>query len=1065
MIALEDYLAKLAALDVKLWLDDGKLRVNAPEEVLTPELQAELVARKPELLGFLSKGSARDNRLEIKAFPRDQRIPLTHGQERIWSLSKMAAGSSVYNVPTVFRLGGALDVPALERSLNEIQHRHEILRTVFPGDDVSSARQEILPETAFVLPVTAIGQDLKKLAPEQASRQIQRLLQKQARRPFDLSTGPLWRARLFRLGPKAHLLSFTMHHIIFDGVSKAVFVDELARCYKAFAAGEAIGAEPLSVQYADFAAWQRSFLDDKVLERQLAYWQSRLAGAVPELVTPNDRPRLPGKRRAGSVHFDFPAAATGRLTELGRLEQASSFVALLTVFMVVLNRFSGQEDLVVCSPTASRDLAELERLIGYFNNIVVMRGDLSGNPSVRALLARTRRLAVEAYDNQNAPLQRVAQSPNLVRTPLTRAMFSYQDTSSRRLDLPGIKAAPINVRKDASDFDLAMYVENDAGTLCGVVDYNADIFAKEAVSRFLKGFGRILDLAVANPERKLEEFPRFGPGKNTSDIEKALTQHAQIDQAVVVPVPATGKLLAYLVLNEHDVPSLEAVRAHASAALPDYLVPVSFIPVDEMPLLPDGSIDQAALPAPAVDRDHLGSSYVAPRTALERTLAEIWKKVLWLDHDVGINDRFRDLGGHSLLSVQLVTEIEKTLQRRVPAKALSALNTIAELAAAFEEGESKGGSPNDPAAAPASGLPQDIYHGLRSHTASWEGKRARPESVMVGLNTDGGRQALFWCLQRYQELTQLAKYLGPDQPVYGMRSGNRVMVKNQDNIERLAAHYVSEILEVQPQGPYLIGGNCQAAQIAFEIAAQLTALGHEITLLMLHEKFIPKPCHGPVALSFGADSTYNPHFYFHQPAPGWRKYYTGPLIMNVVSGAHGQFFREPNVQILAATIRKNIEHAQVRDFSSWSERPAEREPQVLPEDAYRARIAAPTEQHASPGDAFIVPVEITNLSAHTWQPTAMSGIVLANRWLDERGKVRKQLDGRAVLLEALEAGASTTLELAVRAPAEHGRWKLELDLVDEGVSWFQDRGATPLRVTVSVRGSRDESNLPEKVQT
>jgi len=155
----------------------------------------------------------------------------------------------------------------------------------------------------------------------------------------------------------------------------------------------------------------------------------------------------------------------------------------------------------------------------------------------------------------------------------------------------------------------------------------------------------------------------------------------------------------------------------------------------------------------------------------------------------------------------------------------------------------------------------------------------------------------------------------------------------------------------------------------------------------------------------------------------------------------------------------------VRDFSSWSERPAEREPQVLPEDAYRARIAAPTEQHASPGDAFIVPVEITNLSAHAWQPTAVSGIVLANRWLDERGKVRRQLDGRAVLLEALKPGASITLDLPARAPAESGRWTMELDLVDEGVSWFRERGATPLAVNVTVGESRGEINLLEKAQT
>ncbi len=379
-----------------------------------------------------------------------------------------------------------------------------------------------------------------------------------------------------------------------------------------------------------------------------------------------------------------------------------------------------------------------------------------------------------------------------------------------------------------------------------------------------------------------------------------------------MPDAHRGRLNAYLVLNEHDVPSLDTIRAHAAKVMPAFRVPAAFIPVDEMPLLPDGSVDRAALPPPATDRSRLGTDYVAPRTPLEQSLADIWKKVLWLDHDVGINDRFRDLGGHSLLSVQLVVEIEKTLARPVPARALATLDTVAGLAAALEQGDAAPGDAQ--ALAGSSVLPQDIYHGLRSHTASWEGKRASADSVMVGLNTEGARQALFWCLQRYQELTQLAKYLGPEQPVYGMRSGNRVMVKTQDNIDLLARHYVGEILAVQPQGPYLIGGNCQAALIAFQVASQLRQLGHEITLLVMQEKFAPFPYDGPVALLFGDHSDYNPLRYFRQPERGWHKYYTGPVAFSEIQGGHGQFFREPNVQVLTSTIKKYVDAAQAGTF-------------------------------------------------------------------------------------------------------------------------------------------------------
>lgn len=1062
MISIEGFLARMADLDVKLWVDNGKLRCNAPDHVMTPEFQAELVSRKPELLDFFARSQSARERFAIPARAAGARVPLSHGQERIWSLAQMEPGSSLYNVPLAFQLMGELNVPALERSLAEIQKRHQVLCTTFPGDDLQSVHQEVGESRAYALPVTPIGRDLKKIPPEQVQREIRRLLQAEARRPFDLSHGPLWRAHLFRLGPRAHLLSVTMHHIIFDGVSKSVFLNELAAHYRACIDTDAAPpAPPLGVQFADYAVWNRGMLDESAMNRQLAFWQERLSGVVPELMLPNDRPRLPGKGQARNLRFNVPAAFMAKLTELGRQEQASPFILLLTAFMVALNRFSGQEDLIVCSPTANRDSAELEAMIGYFNNIVIMRGQLSGDPSFRELVARVRRLALEAYDNQNVPLQLLAQFPNLIRTPLTRAMFSYQESSSRHLDLPGIKSLPIVIRKDASDFDLALYTEGDAEGLAGLIEYNADIFSRQTVAGLIRGFGRILRIAVNHPDRPLREYPQFG--KSLADVEALLTKHPQIDQAVVVRQTEGGRLLAYLVLNEYDVPQLEDIRAYASRSLPDYLVPTSFMPVDQIPLLPDGQVDKEALPPVTVDRSYLRSSYVEPRTELEQSLALIWKRVLWLDHDVGINDGFRELGGHSLLSVQLVTEVERDLGRRVPQRALRTLNTIAELAQAMTEDD---GAPAS--SAPElrrSKLPEDIYRGLRTYTASWDGKRTSDDSVMVGLNTDGDLPALFWCLQRYQELTQLAKYLGPRQPVYGMRSGNRVMVKSQDNINRLAAHYVAEILETQPQGPYLIGGNCQAAKIAFQIASQLKALGQPIPMLFLMEKFIPFAYDGPVALLFGKDSEQNPKRYFARPELGWKKYYTGPLTMTQIPGAHGQFFREPNVSGLTDTIRSKLAQACAGTIDSGDPsllpRPCQ---QILPEDACRARIAGPAALNARPGEVLNIPLEVTNLGSQPWQAATESGISVANRWLDKEGKVIKYLDGRTPLPEMLVPEQSASLALEVRAPARTGPCILEVDLIDEGVCWFKERGSSPLQIKIIIQEAMDEHHsLMEKM--
>lgn len=1050
-LPIESYLAELSSRDIKLWVADGKLRCNAPDGVLTPELQAGLAERKQEILDFLSRTAApATSDSSIKPRPHDRDIPLTFGQERIWSQVKLEQSSSLYNVPMVFLLTGKLDIQALERALTGIQNRHEALRTVFPGEDLSSARQEIKPASPWLVPAANIGRDLANMPQKQANQAIRRLLHAEVRKPFDLSTGPLCRTRLFRLGPQRCFLLFVIHHIVFDGMSKTIFLEELARGYQAALAGDASPGEPLAVQFADFALWQRDRLDQATLAQQLDYWKQRLSGDVPPLVIPNERPRQAGKGRAGSVHFTLPEGLTLQIVTFSRQEKASIFIVLLAAFNLLLNRYSGQEDLVVCAPMASREHSDVEKLIGYFNNIVVIRTDLAASANFRELVGQVRRLSIEAYDNQNVPLQYVAGLPNLLRATLTRAMFSFQESSSQHLELPGVVAKPVSVRKDAADFDLAVYVERDGDTLGGVLDFNADIFSPESVKRFLQRYGKILELAVAHPERLLNDFPSFG--KKPANIQNLLTNHPQIDEAIVTRTPQTGALHAYLVLNENDVPDLTAVRAYAVRSLPDYKVPVTFMPLDEMPLLADGSVDVHALPQPDKGRSRLATAYVAPRSPLEKTLAEIWKKVLWLDHEVGIHDTFRDLGGHSLLSVQLVVEMEKVLQRRVPDWALAKLDTVAELAAALEKPEDERWGQDEAAAVAGSGrLPAEIYHGLRSHTASWEGKRATADSVIVGLNTDGSGQALFWCLQRYQELAQLARYLGPEQPVYGMRSGNRVMVKTQENINLLAAHYVDEILAIQPEGPYLVGGNCQAAQIAFQVAARLKSIGKEITLLILQEKFIPFQYDGPVALLFGDRSDFNPRRHFRQPEKGWRKYYGGQLAMSEIQGEHAQFFREPNVQVLTETIKKYILQAQAGKLDSITNSADRHEYQLLPDEAYRAVFKTEPEYLMIPGQKMSVSVEVTNASPSVWENTARSGIYLANRWLDSNGKVFRQFDGATELPDELLPGASAKLVLMVTAPAEPGDWLLDIDLVDEGVAWFKDKGSTPYHVIAKVK--------------
>lgn len=1035
----DQLLGRLKALDVKVWLDGAQLRVNAPQGALTDDLKKALRDHKSALIASLSPGSgaSASSSMRIERARDRSSIPLTLGQERIWSLAKMDPGSSTYNVPAVFGLRGKLKRADLEKALNALNARHESLRTRFMEDGQGVVRQNIAPHTHFVLKSVDLSRDLAKLDEKQAQSALLGVLEKEVRRPFDLTNGPVWRSVLFRIRPGMHVLCMTMHHIVFDGVSRAIFLEELGRLYGA--KGESATLEEAPIQFADFAIWQREAITADKISQALRFWENTLSGAVSSLMTPNQRARQPRKGRAESVRFTLNAQACAQIDAFVKEAKVSAFAFLHAAFNVLLNRYSGQSDLIVCSPMANRSATELERVVGYFNNIVALRTRIDEGGTFRALLEQVRKTVIEAFDHQFVPLQNVSMLPNLVKTQLSRAMISYQEGQSEALQLEGLKCRPITVRKGFADFELALYLERDRDSIVGVLDFNADIFRRRGMGLLLNRFGIILNEALSNPDRKISEFSRFG--RYGADIEKLLCAHPKVDAAAIQQDSTSGESTAYLVLNEHDVPDLDEVRRHLAASLPDFRLPTALIPVDQFPLREDGSIDFDALPKPGLGRARLRSQYKAPSTDLENRLAEIWKKVLWLDFDVGVDDDFRELGGHSLLSVQLVHEVEAAISAPLPSRALSDLSTIAHLARVIEEGE-KDAAPLD-----MGPLPANIYRGLRSHTATWAGTRASENSVTVGLNVAGSRKPLFWCLQRYQELTQLAKYLGPNQPVYGMRSGNRVMIKTQDNIDLLASFYVREIRDIQPRGPYRLGGNCQAAQIAFQIARQMRDAGDEVEVLFLHEKFIPFAYDAPIVMSFGKDSTYNPKLYFAHPQNGWRKFYTGPLVAHEVSGAHGQFFLEPNVQDLVRVIESGLEQADAGVFHSNVAMDPKR--RIMPVDAYRARIEAalqPSEPHA---DWVRLTASVTNISAHDWPAADESGFHLVAAYRTGNGEARRIPGVHLPLAAEVPIGSTQNFEFEIALPND--ATSIDLDLVDDGVAYFAQHGSAPCVIPIAQR--------------
>ena len=535
---------------------------------------------------------------------------------------------------------------------------------------------------------------------------------------------------------------------------------------------------------------------------------------------------------------------------------------------------------------------------------------------------------------------------------------------------------------------------------------------------------------------------RIEPG----EIESTLKQHSHVEESIVLAtegVPDDARLIAYVVTTQAIVPSLDELRSFLKQKLPKYMLPAAIVPVDTIPLTPNGKVDRHLLASANIVRQTPAENYVAPTTPAERKLAKIWSEVLWLEKKVGIHDNFFDLGGHSLLSIRLVTEIEQVFQRKLPVAAIFELSTIAELATILDKELSSAAEPSELA---TSQLSSEIYHQLVAYTAGWKGKRVTPTSLIAGMNTQGSKQSIFWCLQGFRELSQLAKYLGEDQPIYGMRSGHLIMKYTLENIKALAACYVSEILSVQPESPYLLGGNCQSAWIIREIAQQLIGKGKTITLLCLMEQFVPQTYPSRTAFFFGRDSQFNPYKFFSAPELGYRKFYR-EFSVNVCPVEHGHFFSEPNIQMLTRQLAVEIEKAQSESVSPQLN---PEQYQLLPPQAYNAKLSTEKSVDIIAEESLTISVRVENISTVTWKETDRSSIRLGNHWLDTEGAVICWRDGIANLYQDLSPQTAVNLCLKVTAPEKPGSYKLELDLVEEGVTWFKDKGSQTFVVEVKV---------------
>ncbi|HEX9937525.1 MAG TPA: amino acid adenylation domain-containing protein, partial [Longimicrobium sp.] len=437
---------------------------------------------------------------------RDRPLPLSFAQERLWFLDRLDPGSATYNIPAAWRLGGALDAAALERALGEIVRRHESLRTAFREVD-GGAVQVVAPFAGFALPVD----DLSGLHATEREAEVRRRAREDAARPFDLAEGPLVRATLLRVAPEEHVLLLCIHHVVSDGWSSGVLLRELSALYAAYRDGGDSPLAELPVQYADYAVWQREQLQGEVLDRQVGYWKERLAGAPALLELPTDRPRPPVQSHRGArERFDLPRALLDGLQALGRGEGATLYMVMLGAFQLLLSKYSGSDDVLVGSPIAGRTRKEVEELIGFFANTLVLRTDLSGDPTFRELLGRVREGALGAYEHQEVPFERLVAElqpeRSMSHSPLFQVTFSVENVDRSGSGLAGVRIEGVGAEVETTRYDLGLTAVPHDGGIGGVLEYSTDLFDRATVRRMLGHLERVLEQAAANADVRLSEL-------------------------------------------------------------------------------------------------------------------------------------------------------------------------------------------------------------------------------------------------------------------------------------------------------------------------------------------------------------------------------------------------------------------------------------------------------------------------------------------------------------------------------------------------------------------------------
>jgi acyl carrier protein len=670
--------------------------------------------------------------------------PLSFEQRQRWLLTQLTPELPLYHTSVTLRLPGPLDVPAFERSFNEMIARHASLRSYFPlvnGEPV----QAFLPSCMVDLPVV----DLSGVAAAEQESAAEKIASRDAQQPFDLAIAPLFRARLIRLAEDSYCLYLTLHDIIADCISLyQVFLPELRLVYEAVLGDEPSPLHPLPIQYTDYAWWQREHLTDEALLDQAQYWRGQLANLPVPATLQTDRPRPAVPTHRGALaRFIVPEATTSALKAFCRQEGVTLFMLLEAAFSTLLFKLTGQDDVVVGTvSSAGRVQQEVQGIMGWFINTLALRMSLAGDPPVRELVGRARDVTLAAFARQDVPFDRVLELAHEGDGPGSqswelpfREMLVLEPAPPR---LPcGWTLTLMEDRTRTAKFDLTIVVNDLAEGLAGRCEYNTDLFDSGTVTQLVDAWQSMLASMATDPTQRI------------SDLSCPII----------------------------------TVRHHSTAE------------------------SATARSAPASPMQTPAAAAITPSTALHQQLVEIWEELLAV-RPIGINDNFFDLGGHSLLAAQMVNRIEEVFGQRVPLVVLFNGATIALLADALMGIEQTDG--------------QSPLLALNSDGAK------RPMFFLYGEGADSG----LWCVN-------VARDLGPEQPFYGLPRLTFDGLPSTRMLEAMAQRHLDQVRAVQPQGPYLLGGYCNGALLAYEMAHQLLAKGQAVDLLLLVEPVAPRAIH------------------------------------------------------------------------------------------------------------------------------------------------------------------------------------------------------------------------------